>query len=272
MYRAVVFFFSGTGNTWWAADRIKKRLDSHGIHADMVSMDSVDSQKANWWIKTADLILFGWPVYDNDLPDPVKCFVDSLILVEKGKHIHTFCTKAGFSADGAYVYNRQFCEKGLIIDSTAHFKMPFHLSISRLCSDLAGDKAIERVMARCGRQVDQYTERLLSGRARIRGHYTRWLGELQRLPFWFFRSRHQNSIGVDDDRCTRCGECVALCPANNIQLVSVPCFTGRCAQCLRCYAFCPASAITLYGRLHDVRSGRPYSIPDKRFKPYMLIK
>jgi len=125
MYKAVIFFFSGTGSTWWVADRIQKQLDARGINADIVPMDSVDPKKADWWIKSADLVLFGWPVYDGDMPAPVKAFVDSLLVVEKGKHIHTFCTATGFSADGAVRYRRRFAAKGLIIDSAAHFKLPF---------------------------------------------------------------------------------------------------------------------------------------------------
>lgn len=272
MYRAVIFFFSGTGNTWWVADRIKKQLDAKGINADIVSTDSVDSKKADWWIKSADLVLFGWPAYEYDLPVPVKTFIDNLYVVEKGKHVHTFCTASHFTADGAYVYRRPFKVRGLTIDSAAHFTMPFHLYITRGSKGQPNEKAVQRMLAGCERKVDTYVKTLLEGRAVIKGRGLGWLGAIQRLPYRFGAARRRNRMAVDEARCTHCGACVQMCPVKNITLDAVPQFLGSCAQCLRCYAFCPASAISIDGRLHDVSPGRPFALPDKRFKPYMLIK
>ena len=272
MYRAVIFFFSGTGNTWWVADRIKRLLDARGINADIVSTDTVDSKKADWWIRSADLVLFGWPVYEHDLPAPVKSFIENLYAVEKGKHIHVFCTTSGFTADGAIISRRRFKEKGLDIDSAAHFTMPFHLYISKGNKTQTNEKTIQRILAGCEKRVDAYVNELLGGKVAVRGRGLGWLGAIQRLPYMVGRERRRNRMGVDEARCTHCGACAELCPAGNIKFQDMPHFQGSCAQCLRCYAFCPASAITLDGRLHDVRCGRPYSLPDKRFKPYMLIK
>jgi ferredoxin/flavodoxin len=272
MYRAVIFFFSGTGNTWWVADRMQKQLDARGINADIVPMGSVDAKKADWWIKSADLVIFGWPMYDGDIPAPVKTFIDDLFVVEKGKHIHTFCTVCRFSADGAHRYHRHFEAKGLITDSTAHFTMPFHLYIQRGRSRQPDEKSIRRIFARCEKSVDGYVKALMEGKARVRGQGLAWLGALLRLPYRLRRTRRQNRMDVNEERCTRCGACAELCPVQNIRFENGPHFLGHCAQCLRCYAFCPACAITLDGRLHDVSHGRPYSLPDKRFKPYMLVK
>mgnify|MGYP000846264610 FL=1 len=270
MYKAVIFFFSGTGSTWWVADRIQKQLDARGINADIVPMDSVDPKKADWWIKSADLVLFGWPVYDGDMPAPVKAFVDSLLVVEKGKHIHTFCTATGFSADGAVRYRRRFADKGLIIDSTVHFKMPFRRYSLHPRRRQPGEKALQRIFAGCEARVDGYIQTLLEGKARVRGRRLTWLGALQRLPYRLLKKRRQNRLSVDEARCTHCGACAELCPAGNIRFETIPHFLGRCAQCLRCYAFCPACAIRLSRRSHGV--GRPYALPDKRLKPHMLIK
>jgi ferredoxin/flavodoxin len=272
MYRAVIFFFSGTGNTWWVADRIQKQLDARGINADIVPMGSVDAKKADWWIKSADLVMFGWPIYDGDVPEPVKTFINDLFVVEKGKHVHTFCTTSGCSVDGAYRYHSHFEAKGLTIDSAMHFAMPFHLFIQRGSRHQPGEKVLQRILMECEKNVDSHIKTLLEGKARLHGRNLAWLGALQRLPYRLVKSRRQNRMGVDEARCTRCGACAELCPVKNIKFEYVPHFNGHCAQCLRCYAFCPACAITLDGRLHDPKSGRPYSLPDKRFKPYMLIR
>ena len=256
MYRAVIFFFSGTGNTWWVADKIKKQLDAKGINADTVSVDALTPKKADWWIKTADLVVFGWPVYGSDMPEPMKQFVDSLPVVEKGKHIHVFCTQMLFSGDGAWHYHKHFEDKGLIIDSTEHFIMPNNFSRR------GSERHCHRVMERCGRSAERYVERLLAGRARIRGKHSAWLGVLQRGPYRMVFKHWRGLMGVDDSKCTRCGLCATYCPMQNIKIGEKVEFLGRCALCMRCRAICPTDAITFHGK-----TGVPYALQDKRFKP-----
>ncbi|MDD5016565.1 MAG: EFR1 family ferrodoxin [Eubacteriales bacterium] len=271
MYKAVIFYFSGTGNTWWVADKIKKQLDSKNINADIVSIDSVDRKKANWWIKTADLVFFGWPVYGSDLPEPMKQFIDGLMVINKGKHIHTFCTQMMFSGDGAWLYHKNFEDKGLIIDSAVHFIMPSNVSVLRLLGPPKSDEKIAKIMEKCGKHVEKHVEGLLMGKVRIQGKHSGLLGILQRVPYRLFFKRFRNLVGVDKSLCTRCGLCEKLCPSANIKMNEYPEFAGQCALCMRCYAFCPEYAITYKGRPRNVeKKGKPYILHDKRFKPAML--
>ena len=256
MYRAVILYFSGTGNTWWVADAIRKQLDAKDINADAVSVDSLTPKKAGWWIKTADLVIFGWPIYGSDMPEPMKRFIDTLPVVEKGKHVHVFCTQSAFSGDGAWQYHRHFKDKGLFIDSAEHFIMPNNKSRS------GSDPHYSAVMERCGISVERYVERLLLGRARIRGKCSRALGALQRGPFRLLFRRWRDLMGVDESRCTRCGLCETYCPMGNIKLGEKVEFLGRCALCMRCRAICPVAAVTFRGK-----TGVPYTLKDKRFKP-----
>ncbi len=273
MYTAVIFYFSGTGNTWWVADKIKRQLDAKNINASAVSIDTLTPKKADWWIKTADLVMLGWPVYGSDLPEPVKRFIDALPKSEKGKHVHVFCTQMGFSGDGAYVAHKRLKGKRLIIDTADHFIMPSNLSMSHGFFATPDEHKIKRIVGSAEKHVEQYVERLLSGRVRIKGRYSCILGILQRWPYRLYRKKARNLVGVDASRCTRCGLCAELCPMNNITIKDIPEFAGNCAQCLRCYSFCPTSAITYYGHVRDEKKhGKPYFVPDKHFTPSSLIK
>ncbi len=272
MYRSVIFFFSGTGNTWWVADKIKKQLDLRNINADTVSIDNVTPKKANWWIKTADLVFFGWPVYGSDLPEPMKRFIDNLLPIEKGKHIHTFCTQMGFSGDGAWSSHKLFEQKGLTIDSAEHFVMPSNLSVSKgVLGAPRSEQKIAGIMEKCGMHIERYVENLLTGNSRITGRHSYILGVLQRAPYSLLSNRYKKLVGVDASRCVKCGQCAALCPAANITMNVYPEFAGNCAQCMRCYALCPQNAITYKGKARDTdKLGKPYTVRDKRFKPSVL--
>ncbi len=273
MHTAVVFYFSGTGNTWWVADRIIRRLDMSNINATAVSVDTVTPKKADWWIKTADLVLFGWPVYGSDLPEPMKRFLGALPKLEKSKHVHVFCTQMGFSGDGAWLAHQWLAEKGLIIDTAQHFTMPSNMSMMRGFFGTPDENRVKKIMASAETQVDGYVERLLTNTARIQGRFSAMLGMLQRVPFRLYRKKARRLFNADAALCTRCGLCESLCPMRNITIKDAPEFADRCAFCLRCYSFCPANAIAYKGRIRDAaKYGKPYSVPDKRFKPLLLIK
>jgi ferredoxin/menaquinone-dependent protoporphyrinogen IX oxidase len=273
MYKAVVFFFSGTGNTWWVADRIKKQLDQRGINADTVSIDTVDAKKADWWIKASDIVFFGWPVYGSDLPAPMKRFIDGLMTVEKGKHVHTFCTQMKFSGDGAWLYHKNFEAKGLVIDTAEHFVMPSNISVwNGLLAPPKNEEKIARIMDACEKKIALYIDTLMRGAARVRGRHAGALGIWQRAPYRLFYKNMQDLLGVDKDRCTKCGLCARLCPSANIKMKDFPVHLGQCDLCMRCYAFCPENAITYRGKTRDVsKKGAPYILHDRRFKPTMLI-
>lgn len=51
-----------------------------------------------------------------------------------------------------------------------------------------------------------------------------------------------------DAKCTSCGICEKICPAQNIKLVSgKPVWQHRCEQCFACIQWCPDEAIQ-YGK------------------------
>jgi len=273
MHKAVILYFSGTGNTWWVADQIKKQLDARGINADTVSIDTVDTKKADWWIKASDIVFFGWPVYGSDLPAPMKRFIDGLLTIEKGKHVHTFCTQMAFSGDGAWLYHKNFEAKGLTIDSAAHFAMPSNVSVwSAPLGPPKTEEKAHHIMDKCADSVAVYVQTLMSGKARIQGQYSAPLGILQRGPFRLMYKYAQNMFGVDPARCTKCGLCAKLCPSSNIKMDDLPVHLGKCDLCMRCYAFCPTSAITYRGKSRNLdKKGTPYTLFDKRFQPDILI-
>jgi len=273
LYKAIIFYFSGTGNTWWVADKIKKLLDARNVNADIISIDNlkdggiVDAKKADWLIKASDIVFFGWPVYGSDLPSPMKHFIDNLSPVAKSKHVHTFCTQMMFSGDGAFCYNKNFAKKGLIIDSCEHFIMPSNFSISYgLMSPPKTNEKTKAIMEKCELSISKYVSILLNGKSKITGKYSYPLGIIQRLPYRLLAKKLKKIIGVNKSICIKCGQCASYCPNANIIMKGFPEFCGQCALCLRCYSYCPVSAITARGKTRKAEKyGAPYRLADKRF-------
>ena len=63
-----IFFFSGTGNTYWCADRLANSLTENGISARAISIEGVDPSRVERVVTKAEIVGLGWPVYASDLP------------------------------------------------------------------------------------------------------------------------------------------------------------------------------------------------------------
>lgn len=73
---------------------------------------------------------------------------------------------------------------------------------------------------------------------------------------------------VDEQRCTKCGECVADCPARIIDMddsfpAIAPEKEAACYKCQHCLAICPTGAVSILG----IRPENSRSLSDKHLDP-----
>jgi len=64
---------------------------------------------------------------------------------------------------------------------------------------------------------------------------------------------------IDDDRCTRCGTCEAVCPVEAVTLDPGPVFNACCFDCFKCVRECPEDAIISsvpLGKIESMIRGR----------------
>ncbi len=62
-------------------------------------------------------------------------------------------------------------------------------------------------------------------------------------------SRHARmGVIIEEQRCTRCGRCSAVCPAECIDIESSRVDSSRCVSCFRCLSSCPFDAVRYGGR------------------------
>lgn len=62
-----------------------------------------------------------------------------------------------------------------------------------------------------------------------------------------------------DDKCTGCGTCSKVCPAQNIQIIeNKPVWLHQCEMCLACDEWCPKRAIRHWCK----QEGKDYHHPD----------
>ena len=111
----VIFYFSGTGNTWWSSVELKKELVALGNTVDTYSIENPVLKKDGFIlqkIKKADHIIIGFPIYGSDLPENMLDLVDKLPRVRNNKGFSAFCTQAAFSGDGTIFFKPEITKKG----------------------------------------------------------------------------------------------------------------------------------------------------------------
>ena len=272
MQTAVIFYFSGTGNTYWISKTIASRLTEKGISTKSISIESINSGDVAPIAESADIIGFGYPIYGSDLPMPMKNFIEKFPKQKIQKRAFVFCTQLMFSGDGSFVYRKQIESKSLKITQTAHINMPNNISMYPMILRIPSQKRIDRTVKSGEKKALRLADAIASNKRFLNGKYSFLLGIMQRGPYRSSYERFTDMLSVDKDLCTQCGRCVRLCPVANISMPDgYPAFAGKCTQCLRCYSFCPVYAILVSGKAHNQKY-RVYRGPSPSFTPEVLKK
>lgn len=271
----VIFYFSGTGNTWLVSDEMVRQLEKLGHTARAFSIETLSANEAIELIQDSEIVGFGYPIHGSDLPVPMKNFIGQLPVVS-GKKAFVFCTQWLWSGDGAAVGGTLLHDKGFNVQWGEHFLMPNNVTVSIISLPYTNDPdRLAGVLGRAAKRAALFAREIDAGRVSLRGfnQVSFYLGSLQRVPFRRVFHKFQNDIGIDYANCIDCGECVRLCPVDNFYYEDKVIKTrGDCIICFRCYNFCPVAAITHMGRPHLHGRGEPYKGPVKDFDPNVLIE
>lgn len=274
----VLFFFSGTGNTWWCAATFAREAAASGLQVECISLEAVKSNVAHTRIQEADLLGLAYPVYGSDAPEPVHQFVQSLAPVDTEaapQRALVFCTQYLWSGDGAAVGADLLTERGFPVIWTQHILMP-----NNVCLPIQPKLPFTNDLGRLGGKLRRARTKLRHLAVRVaqgrplhhgRSLGARLLGRLQREPYRRLQPTLRTVLAIDHDICIHCGLCLEICPVSNIaDFGGSLMMQGQCVFCLRCYNFCPVAAITAAGRHHEQRRGTPYRGPCPNFDPRIL--
>ena len=241
----MIYYFSGTGNTRFAAHFLAKELRSQAISITEASSNPED----------AEGIMF--PIYSWGIPSVI---LDFLTTLKKTESLWAVATCGDETGDAPRML-RGFLEKrGIQLKAFYSVTMPNNYVL--LPGFDTDAKSVEE------KKLNEAPGRLATIAAAIRRGNTTddyiagpWPRLKTRAVYPLFRR-----WGIYPERwrasenCISCGKCSRVCPLKNISMQNGhPVWSDRCASCLACFHYCPVHAVE-YGR--STRKKGQYHFPD----------
>ena len=222
-----IFYFSGTGNTWWVSEQLKSIFIQKGNEATTYSIERDDLDWLNLIPKLlgeSDIIGIGYPIYGSSIPKIIKTWVRDILcksITEKdfGYPAFVFDTMAMFSGDPPLLMRRILKKCGFKVRQAINIRTLSNLpQMPRL---MTWDKnKQEEIYKKAQKKCEKLVEKILQYKKWLmrRDPITRLIAGLQRLGMKYEGKLMSKWYEFDTEKCNLCGLCVKFCPVNNLSM------------------------------------------------------
>lgn len=227
----MIFYFSGTGNSAWAARQLARLTGDKAY--DITNLNQLPT------LDSAKQIGFVFPVYAWGAPEIMAEFAKKLPKTQS----FTFgvCTCGG----DAGLTMKQF-SKVYSLSSSYSLVMPNNYIIG---SDTDNEGEIRQKITAARAELERMAQEIQQQEPVYRVHEGGLAGVKSHLAnFGFNKFARSAKPFFAENHCNGCGLCMRNCPAHAITLRNgKPVWAAQCFQCLRCINECPQQAIQ-YGK------------------------
>lgn len=166
MKRIAIYYFTGTGNTWWVGNELKRILTLKGYTVDLFSIDMVTD--INEEIEIYDQIVFGFPIYGSTAPSNVMEFIDKFPKSSLNQKITVFGTHGLVSGDSAYYIGKEFMDNGYDLRQTRHFIIMNNFRVPKFKSSKPRtDHKLDRNLNKASKEIQILAEEIVMDKKHI---------------------------------------------------------------------------------------------------------
>ncbi|MBW4754548.1 EFR1 family ferrodoxin [Prevotella melaninogenica] len=258
----MIFYFSGTGNSKWAAKTLALETGD-----TLVSIPEVIKSDCSFTLEKDEHVGFIFPIHGWRVPNIVKEFLTKLTIKTLGEdtsHVkhYCFCLVTAGDSIGKAMERFQQQLKSVTVNDALSLKAVCSLIMPESYVGLPGmdvdtkEKELEKKEL-ASKQLKEFSNILKQHPHKDSNQIWGW-NQLIRGPIPSFFSGPvggfferflitDKPFHVDSRRCVKCGICANVCPVSDIKggLGFEPewLHNGKCLTCFSCYHHCPHHAI-----------------------------
>lgn len=258
----MIFYFSGTGNSKWAAKTLALETGD-----TLVSIPEVINSNCSFTLEKDEHVGFIFPIHGWRVPNIVKEFLTKLTIKTLGEdtsHVKHYCFCLVTTGDSIGKAMERFQQqlKNVAVGDALSLKAVCSLIMPESYVGLPGmdvdtkEKELEKKEL-ASKQLKEFSNILKQRPHKDSNQIWGW-NQLIRGPIPSFFSGPvggfferflitDKPFHVDSRRCVKCGICANVCPVSDIKggLGYEPewLHNGKCLTCFSCYHHCPHHAI-----------------------------
>ena len=227
----MIFYFSGTGNSAWAARQLARLTDDTAC--DITQLNELPD------LTDARQIGFVFPIYAWGVPEIMADFAKEL--PETKAFTFGVCTCGEDAGHAMKRFSRLYP-----LGSSYSLVMPNNYIVG---ADTDGEDEILQKLTAAREELGRMAQEIRRQEQVYRVREGAMAG-LKSGPvnYGFNRFARSAKPFFAGESCNGCGQCAANCPAHAITLMDgKPVWAAQCYQCMRCINECPQQAIQ-YGK------------------------
>ncbi len=254
MGKTGIYYFTGTGNSLFAARELQKRLTD----STLIPILSLLDQESFALEEEAVGLVF--PIYQTALPVPVRRLLEKIRL-ENTRYVFAVATRIGTSHGAFHEIDKALKKQGRSLDLAYSVNMANN--DPKFNYTVPTQETIAQLEMRAIQDLDKLSEKIKSRRA-YRGRDENCK---TRIPFvnlltGLVKMTEKSPVNLyQDEGCTGCGVCERVCTSGRIRMVEYrPQWQENvmCYRCNACINYCPVQSVQLRG--FTEKNGR-YSHP-----------
>jgi flavodoxin/ferredoxin len=242
--KSIVIYFSQTGNTKKAAEKICDGISAVTGQCDMKALGDVDAAL----LSSYDLVGLGCPTFYYQEPFNVREFMENLPDMPGGRWF-IFCSHGSVIGNTFPSMAKRLKEKGIVVigyhDTYADGTLPFY-PYPTLTTGHPDTIDLNDALS-FGKEIAERCQRIAEGDESL-------IPEVADVPADWTRTAEMMTpetmgamlppLSINTEKCTHCHACQDNCPVDGIDVeADPPRIQEPCVYCFHCANICPVLAV-----------------------------
>lgn len=231
----LIVCFSGTGNSFYIAQKLAEKMDDCKIKM----VNNITSSN----FETPERLGIVFPIHAGVEPILIPQFIENILGKAKDKHNLKYFYAISNASINSGFWGLKNCENkakqsGISLTYTNCIQMPSNFIPRKNKED-----EHKKIIAKSQIKLNKIIEDIKEEKIKFPKWKPKFLGFLLRISYMGMIHNYGKGFKVSDS-CTGCEICYKGCPANNIKMVNdKPVFGDNCLACTACINGCPVNAI-----------------------------